>query len=101
MDSDKGTILRVDLGSGKIEKEPLREDLRLNYIGGRGINSRLLFDEVGPEIDPLSPENRLIFGASPLSGTAAPSIARFTVTTKSHILITRTDIDAKNLKISI
>jgi aldehyde:ferredoxin oxidoreductase len=85
MDSDKGTILRVDLGSGKIEKESLREDLRLNYIGGRGINSRLLFEEVGPEIDPLSPENRLIFGAGPLSGTAAPSIARFTVTTKSPL----------------
>jgi aldehyde:ferredoxin oxidoreductase len=85
MTSKMGTILRVDLGSGKIEKEPLREDLRLHYIGGRGINSRLLFEEVGPEVDPFSPANRLIFGTSPLSGTKAPSIARFTVTARSPL----------------
>jgi aldehyde:ferredoxin oxidoreductase len=81
----QGTILWVDLGSGKIEREPMREDLRLNYIGGRGINSRLLFEEVGPETEPLSPENRLIFGTSPLSGTTAPSTARFTVTVRSPL----------------
>jgi len=80
-----GTILRVDLGKKKIEREPLREELRVNYIGGRGINSRLLFEEVGPEIEPLSPENRLIFGTSPLSGTKAPSTARFTVTARSPL----------------
>ncbi len=80
-----GTVLRVDLGRGKIEREPLREDLRLNYVGGRGINSRLLFEEVGPEVEPLSPENRLIFGTSPLSGTKAPCIARFTVTARSPL----------------
>jgi aldehyde:ferredoxin oxidoreductase len=77
--------LRVDLNSGKVEKEPLGEDLRVDYIGGRGINSRLLFEEVGPEVDPLSPENRLIFGTGPFSGTKAPSITRFTVTAKSPL----------------
>ena len=85
MDKKRGTILRVDLSSGKIEKEPLGEDLRVKYIGGRGINSRLLFDEVGPEVDPLSPENRLIFGTGPFSGTKAPSIVRFTVTARSPL----------------
>jgi aldehyde:ferredoxin oxidoreductase len=80
-----GTIVRINLSKGKIEKEPLREDLRLNYIGGRGINSRLLFEEVGPEIDPLSPDNRLIFATGPFSGTKAPSVARFTVTTRSPL----------------
>jgi len=80
-----GTILRVDLGKKKIEREPLREELRRHYIGGRGINSRLLFEEVGPEVEPLSPENRLIFGTSPLSGTKAPSTARFTVTARSPL----------------
>jgi len=44
MHFENGAILRVDLGSGRIESEPLREDLRINYIGGRGINSRLLFE---------------------------------------------------------
>ena len=80
-----GTILRVDLSSGKIEKEPISESMRRNYGGGRGINSRILFDETGPHVEPLSPENRLIFASGPLSGTAAPSAARFTVSTKSPL----------------
>ena len=80
-----GTILRVDLSSGKIEKEPISESMRRNYGGGRGINSRILFDETGPNVEPLSPENRLIFASGPLSGTAAPSAARFTVSTKSPL----------------
>ncbi len=77
-----GTILRVDLSNGKIEKEPISESMRRNYGGGRGINSRILFDETGPQVEPMSPENRLIFASGPLSGSAAPSGARFTVSTK-------------------
>jgi len=80
-----GTILRVDLTSGKIEKEPLSDRLRLNYIGGRGINSRILYDSVGPEVDALSPENVLIFGTGTVVGTPAPSAARITVTAKSPL----------------
>ena len=80
-----GTILRVDLSSGKIEKEPLGEDLRLNYIGGRGINSRLLYDSVGPETEPLSAQNVLIFGTGTVVGTVAPAAARITVSAKSPL----------------
>ena len=80
-----GTILRVDLTSGKIEREPLSEKLRLNFIGGRGINSRILYNNVGPEVGPLSPENVLIFGTGTVVGTAAPSAARITVTGKSPL----------------
>ncbi len=80
-----GTILRVDLTSGKIEKEPLSDRLRLNYIGGRGINSRILYDSVGPEVDALSPENVLIFGTGTVVGTIAPSAGRITVTAKSPL----------------
>ena len=61
-----GTILHIDLSSGKIEKKPLSDRLRLNYLGSRGINSRILYDTVGPEVDALSPENRLIFGNGPV-----------------------------------
>jgi aldehyde:ferredoxin oxidoreductase len=78
-----GTILRVDLTSGKIDKEPLSDWLRLNYLGGRGINSRVLYDSVGSEIDALSPENVLIFGTGTVVGTVAPSAGRITVTAKS------------------
>jgi aldehyde:ferredoxin oxidoreductase len=52
-----GTILRVDLTSGKIEKEPLSKELMHNYLGGRGINVRILYNEVKPGTDGLAPEN--------------------------------------------
>ncbi len=80
-----GTILRVDLSSGKIEKEPLSDYLRLNYIGGRGINSRILYDSVGTDVDPLGPENVLIFGTGVVVGTVAPSAGRITVSAKSPL----------------
>ena len=80
-----GTILRVDLGSGTIERHLMDEHLCKNFVGGRGISAKLLFDEVGPEIEPLSPYNKLIFSCGPLSGTSAPSPARFHVTGKSPL----------------
>jgi aldehyde:ferredoxin oxidoreductase len=85
MKSKEGTLLYVDLSSGKIEKQPLSEHLRLNYVGGRGINVRILFDEVGPGVNPLSPENVLIFGTGLFSGTSAPCPARFNVTSKAPL----------------
>jgi len=80
-----GTILRVDLSNGKIVKEPLSEDLAYNFIGGRGINSKILYDETGPDTDPLGPDNRLIIGTGPTSGTLGLGGGRFTVTAKSPL----------------
>ena len=89
-----GTILRVNLSTGKIGKEPLSEDLRLNYLGGRGINSRILYNEVKPGIDPLSPENKLIFGASPLTGAGLVQSGRYHATAKSPLTGILGDSDA-------
>lgn len=80
-----GQILRVNLSNGSVTKEPLDKDLSFKFIGGRGINSRILYDETGPDISPLSPENVLVFGTSPLSGTTSPSTPRCTVTSKSPL----------------
>jgi aldehyde:ferredoxin oxidoreductase len=80
-----GSILHVDLSSGSLRREPLDERLTRLYIGGRGINARLLFDATGPATDPLAPENHVIFGCGPLSGTTAPCPARFNVTGKSPL----------------
>jgi len=79
-----GIILRVDLTSGAIRKEPLCEELGRNYIGGRGINVRLLYDHVRPGTDGFSPENPLIFGAGPLSGTMVAS-GRLNITAMSPL----------------
>jgi aldehyde:ferredoxin oxidoreductase len=80
-----GIIIRINLSSQKVEKQPLEENLRLNFLGGRGINSRFLYQEVPPELDPLTPENTIILGSSPLSGTSAPSSPRCTITAKSPL----------------
>ena len=79
-----GTILRVDLTSGKIERELLSEKLTRNYLGGRGINVRMLYDEVKPGTDGLDPMNVLIFGTGSLTGTAVAS-GRLNITTMSPL----------------
>ena len=64
-----GQRLKVYLTEGKVIKEEIPEWLKREYIGGRGFNSRTLFDEVGRGIDPLSPENVFIVGIGPLACT--------------------------------
>jgi aldehyde:ferredoxin oxidoreductase len=81
----KGKILMVDLSSGKISQQPLSEELAYGYIGGRGIGSRFLWEHTGPEIDPLGPENVLIVGTGPVTGTLVPTSNRFTVTSKAPL----------------
>jgi aldehyde:ferredoxin oxidoreductase len=80
-----GWILRVDLSSGKVQKEPLDEGLARRYVGGRGLNARMLYDEVRPETDPLGPDNKLIIGTGPCNGTVVQGSQRFTVTHKSPL----------------
>jgi len=80
-----GSILRVNLTDRKITTEPLSKDLSLGFIGGRGINSKILFDETGPETNPFGPDNRLIIGTGPVTGTPVPTSGRFTVTAKSPL----------------
>jgi len=78
-----GVILHVDLSNNKIWKEKLSDDVYRKYLGGRGISARMLWDKVKPGIDPLGPENILIFAPGSLGGTNAPSSGRTTVTCKS------------------
>jgi aldehyde:ferredoxin oxidoreductase len=80
-----GQILYVDLTDGSIQKKPLNRELALNYIGGRGFCSRILWDEVRQGIDPFSPDNRIVLAAGPLNGTPTPSASRLTVAAKSPL----------------
>jgi aldehyde:ferredoxin oxidoreductase len=66
--SRAGTILRVDLTGGKIEKEPTSRYVK-DYIGGAGIAGRIFWDEVPPETRPFDPKNLLLFNTGPLTGT--------------------------------
>lgn len=80
-----GTILRVNLSEGTIQKEALnRNDAKL-YLGGRGLATKIMIDEVDPQVDPLSPENKLIFMTGPLTGTMAASPGRYMVISKAPL----------------
>jgi aldehyde:ferredoxin oxidoreductase len=78
-----GRILDVDLTTRKIETYPFNKDWAMEYLGGKGFGARVLYDNVGPEIDPLSPENVVIIAASLLNGTLAPASSRCEVIAKS------------------
>jgi aldehyde:ferredoxin oxidoreductase len=80
-----GTLLRVDLSSGKIGKEAIGESLWRQFIGGRGLGTKLLMDNMDPSVDALSPDNPLIFACGPLTGTFAPTGGRYMVITKSPL----------------
>ncbi len=81
----QGKLLRVDLSSGRVAEEPLDAAIARQYIGGIGLGSRILFDEVPPSADPLAPDNKLLFMAGPLVGTDFPASAGFAVVTKSPL----------------
>ncbi len=80
-----GKLLRVDLSAGTARSEAIPEDWLRDYIGGRGLGDRYLFEEVDPRVDPLGPENKLIFATGPLTGTHAPCGARYMVVTKGAL----------------
>jgi len=80
-----GKILRVDLTENNITSEPLPESWQTRFLGGSGINDWILWNEVPPEIEPLSPDNRLIFGIGPLAGSLIPLGSRTHVTSRSPL----------------
>jgi len=80
-----GKILRVNLSAGDIRLEPLDPDRAKAFIGGRGLGISYLLDETDPLCDPLGPENKLIMMTGPLTGTRAPTGARYMVMTKSPL----------------
>ncbi|MDA7990247.1 MAG: aldehyde ferredoxin oxidoreductase family protein [Gammaproteobacteria bacterium] len=78
-------ILRVDLGSGEITTEPLNWQWANEYLGGRGLASKYLSEEMDASADAESPENALIFATGPLTGTMASTSGRYVVVTKGPL----------------
>ena len=77
-----GKELYVDLTTGEIEEKPLDLDMAVKFLGGMGIQQRILYDLLRPGIDPFLPENPIIFGSGPLTGTGAPGTSRVMATLK-------------------
>jgi aldehyde:ferredoxin oxidoreductase len=79
-----GVILEVDLTTGKIEERPVPAEDYERFVGGRGLGMKMLWDRVRkPGVDPLSPENPLLFMPGPFSGFPVPASSRTCVVTKS------------------
>ncbi len=71
-----GTTLRIDLSTGDIKREPTDEKLFADWYGGRGVITKILYDEVPRDADPLGPENVFIMTAGVMSGCLIPGGAK-------------------------
>ena len=78
-------ILRVNLNKGTCTPEPLNMEWAQQYLGQRGLATKYFCAEVDPKVDPLSPENKLIYATGPLTGTMASTGGRYSVITKGPL----------------
>ncbi len=80
-----GNILRINLTDRKVKRESFGEDFAKKWVGGRGFAVKILWDELKPGIDPLSPENKLIVALGPIAGIPAPNTGKTVVAAKSPL----------------
>ena len=78
-----GQLLRIDLTRQRVSKEPLREDWARDFVGGVGYSARILYEELKSKIEPLGPENKMVFMTGPLNGTMIPAASRSSICAKS------------------
>jgi len=78
-----GKILRVNLSAGELSTETINQEWTRKYLGGAGLATRYLYDEMPAGVDPYGEENPLIFMTGPLTGTASASASRYSVVSKS------------------
>jgi aldehyde:ferredoxin oxidoreductase len=79
MNGYHGRFLQVDLDSGRITQMPIRDEVYENFIGGATLAAALIYDHVEPGMDPLAPQNPLVFATGPLTGTQVPMVSRYAV----------------------
>jgi aldehyde:ferredoxin oxidoreductase len=80
-----GKLLRVDLTHEKVTVEALDSQMLRDYIGGSGLGIRLMYSEVPPETDPLSPEAKMVISTGPVTATSLGTAGRFQVCFKSPL----------------
>lgn len=80
-----GRVLKIDLSTGETGEYPWSDEDRLEYLGGKIMAARILYDLLAPGTDPFGPENVLVVSTGPLSGTGAPCSSRFNVSALSPL----------------
>ena len=78
-----GKILRVNLTTGHSQVEELNKQWAVDYIGGKGLGIKYLYEELAPGVDPLSPDNKLILMTGVFTGTIIPLSGKLAIITKS------------------
>lgn len=78
-------ILRVNLTDRTCKSEPLNMEWAQDYLGQRGLATKYLVSEIDPKVDPLSPDNKIIWATGPLTGTMASTGGRYSVVTKGPL----------------
>ena len=76
-------ILHVNLSDKSIRREPIPPEIFKQYLGGRGLGVKLVYDHLAPGTDALSPDNLLVVAVGPSTATRVPTAGRFVVVTKS------------------
>jgi aldehyde:ferredoxin oxidoreductase len=79
------TILVVDLSENTHHNLQIDPDLARDYLGGSGLAARLLYDKINLDIDPLGPDNPLLFLTGPMVGTSMPAAGRCSVSARSPL----------------
>ena len=80
-----GKILRVDLTNATLTEESPPENIYRQYMGGSALSLYFLLKEMKPGVDPLGPENLLVFMSNVLSGLPMPGLTRYTVAARSPL----------------
>jgi aldehyde:ferredoxin oxidoreductase len=93
-DGYAGSILFVNLTRGSMEAKPFPDELKRQYLGGRGLGIKILAEAIDSIGDALDESNVLIFAAGPLTGTGVPLGSRYSVVTKSPLTGTATSADS-------
>lgn len=72
-------ILRLDLSSGKLQEEHVKETVLKKFFGGSGLATKFLFEETTTKTDPFSSQNPLILMTGLITGTPVPTSSRYSV----------------------
>lgn len=80
-----GKLLRVNLTNETSSVESITEESSRRFFGGRGLGARILFQELEPGIDPLGPENKMVFAAGPITGAPFSGNSRYHIMAKSPL----------------
>ena len=81
----QGQFLHINLAKNKAAADGYDSSFAFNYLGGRGFAAKLLWDQIKPGTDPLSPDNKLILASGPLTGFGLPNSGKLVVASKSPL----------------